>query len=114
MMERWLLNVETACADPTKEKAFNEWYNTVHLHDMMEVPGIVRVSRYEFANPTEGQPKFMAMYEIETNDFGQTMAAMGEQLQRITEKGRMSELCIVAGARMYKQITPPMEKKKTK
>ena len=113
-MERWLINVETACADPTKEGAFNEWYNTVHLHDVMEAPGVVRVSRYELANPTEGQPKFMAMYEIETNDFGQTMAAMGEQLQRITEKGRMSELCIVAGARMYKQITRPMEKKKTK
>jgi hypothetical protein len=56
----------------------------------------------------------MAMYEIETNDFGQTMAAMGEQLQRITEKGRMSELCMVVGARMYKQITQPIEKKKTK
>ena len=48
------------------------------------------------------------------DDFGQTMAAMGEHLQRITEKGRMSELCIVAGARMYKQITPPMERSKNK
>jgi hypothetical protein len=113
-MERWLLNVETTCADPTKEKMFNEWYDKVHLHDILEVPGVVRASRYEFANPTEGQPKFMAMYEIETNDFGQTMAALGEHLKHITELGRMSELCIVAGARMYKQITPPVKRQKTK
>ena len=56
----------------------------------------------------------MAMYEIETNDFGQTMAALGEHLKHVTELGRMSELCIVAGARMYKQITPPVERKKNK
>ena len=113
-MQRWVAEVETNCADPNREKEFNDWYDKIHLHDMLEVPGVVRISRYEFANPTEGQAKFMAMYEIETNDFGQTMAAMGEHMQRITEKGRMSELCIVAGARMYKQITQPMEKKKTK
>ncbi len=113
-MERWLLNVETNCADPAKEKAFNEWYNKVHLADILEVPGVVRASRYEFANPTEGQPKFMAMYEVETDDFGQTMAALGEKLKTVTEKGRMSDLCIVCGARMYKQITPAVERKKTK
>lgn len=110
-MERWLMNVETSCADPTREKAFNEWYDNVHLQDVLQVPGIVRASRFEFINPPEGQPKFMAMYEIETDDFGQTMVAMGEHMQKVIEKGRMSELCIVGGARIYKQITPPIENK---
>ncbi len=113
-MERWLVQVETACADLTKEKEFNEWYDNVHLHDMLEVPGLVRASRYELSNPAPGQPKFMSMYEAETNDFDQTMAAVGEQIKHITELGRMSEQCIIVGVRVYKQITAPVERKRRK
>lgn len=104
--------METTCADATKEKEFIEWYNMVHPHDMMEVPKVVRVSRY--ARPTEGQPKFMATCEVETDDFSQTMAVMREHLQHIAEKEHMSPLCIVAGARMYKQTTPPIAKEGSK
>jgi hypothetical protein len=111
-MERWLLNVETNCADSAKEKEFNEWYDKVHLPDILKIPEVVRASRYECTDPSEGQPKFMAMYEIETKDFGQTMAALGERLETITREGRMSDLCIVVGSRMYKQITAPVEKGK--
>jgi hypothetical protein len=113
-MEKWILNVETNCADPAKEKEFNEWYDKVHLPDILQIPEVVRASRYEYADPSEGQPKFVAIYEIETKDFGQTMAALGERLETITRQGRMSDLCIVVGTRMCKQITAPVQKKKAK
>lgn len=113
-MQRWVAEVETNCSDPNKENEFNEWYNKVHLHDMLEVPGVLRATRYEAFNPAQGQPKFMTIYEAETDDFNQTMAAVGEQMKRITDAGRMSDLCIIAGVRMYKQITPPAERKKKK
>jgi len=35
-------------------------------------------------------------------------------MKRITEAGRMSDLCVIAGVRMYKQIRPPVERKKKK
>ena len=113
-MQRWVAQVETNCADPNREKEFNEWYDKVHLHDMLEVPGVLRATRYEAVNPAQGQPKFMSIYEAETDDFNQTMAAAGEQMKRATEAGRMSSLCVIVGMRMYKQITPPMERKKKK
>jgi len=113
-MQRWIAEVETNCADPNKEKEFNEWYDKIHIHDMLEIPGILRATRYEVVNPTQGQPKFMAIYEAEADDFNQTMAAVGEQMKRITEAGRMFDLCVIAGVRMYKQIRPPVERKKKK
>jgi hypothetical protein len=112
-VEKWLLNVETNCADPAKEKEFNEWYDKTHLADILETPGAVRASRYENANYSEGQPKFMAVYEMETEDINQTMAAFGERLNKVVEQGRMSELAQVVGVRLYKQITAPIERRKT-
>jgi len=110
-MERWLLNLETNCADPSREGEFNEWYDTIHLADILETPGIVRASRYENSNPSEGQGKFLAMYEIETENLDQTMAAFGERVNDIIEQGRMSELAVILGARLYRQITSPVEQK---
>jgi len=42
---------EANCADPAREKEFSEWYDRTHLYDVMETPGIVRASRYEYVNP---------------------------------------------------------------
>ena len=110
-MERWLLTVESNCADPSREGEFNEWYDTIHLADMLETPGIVRASRYENTNPAEGQGKFVAMYELETENLDQTMAAIGQRVNDIIEQGRMSELAVILGGRLYKQITAPVERK---
>ncbi len=73
-MERWLLTVESNCCDPSREKEFNDWYNKIHLPDILETPGFVRAVRYENTNPAEGQGKFIAMYEIETDDLASTLA----------------------------------------
>ena len=67
-MERWLLTVESNSSDPAREKEFNEWYDNVHLPDVLRIPGIMRAARYENSNATEGQGKFLAFYEIETAD----------------------------------------------
>jgi hypothetical protein len=85
----------------------------VHLPDVLETPGIVRASRYQSFNPPEGQPKFLPVYEVETEDFDQVMAAFSETVNDISAKGRMSELAVVAGMHIYKQITPPIEGRKT-
>lgn len=85
----------------------------MHLPDVLETPGIVRASRYQSFNPPEGQPKFLPVYEVETEDFDQVMAAFSETVNNIFAKGRMSELAVVAGMHIYKQITPPIEGRKT-
>ena len=108
-MTRWLFTVESNCIDPSRENELNEWYDNIHLPDILETLGFVRASRYENTNPAEGQGKFVAMYEIETNDLEQTMALFTENLNNKTAQGRMSDVMIAVGGGLYRQITPPLE-----
>ena len=111
-MEKWLLTVESNSSDPGREKELNDWYDNIHLPDILETPGFMRASRYENTNPSEGQGKFLAMYEIETNDLAQTMADFAENLNNKTAQGRLSELVMAVGGGMYRQITTPMESRR--
>lgn len=110
-MERWILIVESNCCDPSKEKEFNDWYDNVHLADILETPGMLRATRYKNDSPAEGRGKFLALYEIEAEDIDQTMASFGDNVSRKWEQGRISELIVPLSATMYRQITAPVETK---
>ena len=52
---------------------FNEWYNKVHIPDVLSVPGFVRAQRFRLADAQMGgdtnKPhRYLALYEIETDD----------------------------------------------
>jgi hypothetical protein len=63
---------------PDKESLFNEVYDTEHIPLLLKVPGVISVSRYvklDFAMimggqtvqmKAEGEPKYSAVYEIES------------------------------------------------
>ncbi len=110
-MARWLLAVETNCNDPMREKEFNDWYENTHLPDVLSVPGIVRASRYESGNPAEERGKFLALYEIETENELQVLADLTDGMTRWTEQGHMSELATILSGCLYRQITAPVESK---
>ena len=75
-MARWIRIAETNCKDKAREDEFNEWYNKVHIPLLFKSPlGVVAASRYERIDPKEGQGKYLAIYEIETDDMEQAMAA---------------------------------------
>ena len=59
-MAAWLLAVYTDCADPSREKEFNEWYDRTHLPDVLKIPGFVRATRYLNTDPDSGPGKFLA------------------------------------------------------
>ena len=107
-MEKWLLTVESNCADPSREKELNAWYDEIHLPDMLETPGFVSACRYENSNPSEGQGKFVVMYEIETDDFASTMAKFAEKIDSKAAEGRGPDLVMAVGGGLFRQITPPM------
>ncbi len=110
-MENWMVAVETNCNDPARDGEFNEWYENVHLQDVLSIPGIMRVSRYEDSNAAEGRGRFLALYEIETEDVLQIMAGLGEGIARWAEQGRMSDLVTIVSASFYRRITPPVVSK---
>jgi hypothetical protein len=108
-MERWLLTVESNSVDPSREKELNDWYDNVHLPDILETPGFVRACRYENTSPSEGRGKFVAMYEIETDDFARTMAEFTEKVNSKAAEGRMSDAVMAVGGDLCRQLTPWMK-----
>ena len=111
-MERWLLVAESNCSDPAREEEFNHWYNTVHVPDVLETPGILRGTRYRNDELPEGHGKYLAVYEVETEDIQQTSSRFGEVITTKWQQGRMSELLATdLRVAFYKQIGPPIEAK---
>ena len=66
-----------------QEDAFNAWYSDVHLKDVLKVPGIVAAQRFKLSDVQRDQPPFpwryLALYEIETDDLNHTLAALRER-----------------------------------
>ena len=62
-----------------KEAEYNEWYNKQHIPDVLNVPGFVAAQRFRLANAQMGDNnphRYLALYEIETNDLAATLKDM--------------------------------------
>jgi len=82
--------VFTNCADPAREKEFNEWYDNTHVPDVLETPGFVGCTRYEMiGDPGPGQGKFLAVYEVESDDLPSTMAGLQQRVAQLAAQGRI-------------------------
>lgn len=81
--------------DADKEDLFNEVYDTEHIPLILKVPGIVSARRYRMEPLTmiiggekktvvmEGEPKYMAVYELESAD-----VLVGEGWAKAVDAGR--------------------------
>jgi hypothetical protein len=64
-----------------KDEEFNEWYNNRHLPDILATEGFVAAQRFRL---TEMEPeqdfahRYLALYEVETDDLDKTNQAMME------------------------------------
>jgi hypothetical protein len=83
MLLAWSSPVDEASAEE-----FHRWYEGTHVPEVRAaVPGIVDVRRYSLNDLTaEGQPatRFLAVYEITTDDLGGAAAALGAAAGRFT------------------------------
>ena len=59
-----------------QDDVFNDWYDKRHLADLLEIPGIENAHRYRVigADDTKPQWRYLAIYEIETDDIEATIA----------------------------------------
>ena len=66
-------------AQPGQEAAFNTWYDTRHLPDVLSVPGFVAAQRFRVQPPAGqagGPQRYLALYEMDTDDVAATMAEL--------------------------------------
>ncbi len=117
-MTRYLLFAFSDCKDPSKEKEFNDWYDNMHCPDMLEVEGLVSATRWMSAdNKDNEQRKYLAMYEVETDDIDALNARIREKGMWTVKAGRFSQLPVFDPdniPRIYKQIMPEKKHKKAK
>lgn len=104
-MARYLMIIEANCKEPDQEAEFNEWYDTVHIPDILAEPGTVRVSRWVDTEATEGRGKYFALIEIETEDISQTLEKQKEQIPRLEAANRLSALFVPVSRRILRKIS---------
>lgn len=78
-MPKGILYVETHPTSPEEAEQFNQWYNEVHLPEIVAVSGYVSARR--FAPRIDGAP-YIALYEMESDDLQKTaddMMAMADR-----------------------------------
>lgn len=63
-----------------QHEAFNDWYDNVHVADVLRIPGVTAAQRYRLSDTQfrEGDHQwgYMAVYEIEAEDVSQTFEAL--------------------------------------
>ncbi|HZO80169.1 MAG TPA: hypothetical protein VFB33_00615 [Candidatus Binataceae bacterium] len=72
-------------SNPTtgKEAEFNEWYDKMHVPDVLRVPGFVAAQRFKLAGPQLNDAprphRYLALYEIETDDIQASIDALRQR-----------------------------------
>ena len=65
-----------------RDDDYNQWYNDIHLGEVIEVPGFVAAQRFAVAgDPVRGDApahKYLAIYELETDDPQACLGALNE------------------------------------
>lgn len=91
-MAKYVMFVMTNCV-PGTDAEFNDWYDRIHLPDVLKVPGIVAAQRYKLTaeqrRTTRPDFGYLAAYEIETSDLQKTFAAMNEGLKSVYKSPSM-------------------------
>jgi hypothetical protein len=84
------------------DELVNRWYDDEHLAERLEVPGILSARRYV---AVEGEPKYLAMYELDTPAVVQGEAYLEKKRQptALTEEVE-SHVRMIRG--VYAEITP--------
>jgi hypothetical protein len=108
--KKYILFAFSDCKDPAREKEYNDWYDNMHMPDMLQVPGFIKASRWVSADHKKDEiRKFLAMYELETDSLDNFNAKMREQGMWTFKQGRFTDLGVFDAdnvPRIYEQITP--------
>jgi len=73
--------VAASSAVEGRDDDYNEWYDTIHIQDLLAIPGINSARRFEATPFGMSTPpgKYLAIYEIETDDIAGVMGELGRR-----------------------------------
>jgi hypothetical protein len=78
--------VQSSALDADHESAFDEWYQSVHIPEILDVPGFTGARRFRVVDGAEDQHPFLTIYEIEADD----VQAPLKEMYRRAQAGEMN------------------------
>ena len=86
-MPRYKLVVMTKPVEG-REREYNDWYQNVHLDDLVAIDGVKSAQRFHLNRAVTDPPPmpYLALYDVETNDIDGTI----EELLTRAQSGRIS------------------------
>jgi hypothetical protein len=90
-----LIQVTLCDVDPARQQEFNRWYNEVHIPEVLTCPGWLSATRFE---STQGQPQFLAIYELENEGAWTT-----PEFERVKGFGPVAPYVINVHPRTYRR-----------
>jgi hypothetical protein len=88
MSGSWINTTETVCANPSKEKEYNRFFDSFHLADVLSTQGFVSARRYSAKELRNGRGKYLAIYEIDTNDIDESMTLRRKRREKEKAQNR--------------------------
>jgi hypothetical protein len=77
--------IRTNCNDPAQEAGFNEWYDRIHVPDVLASGMVARVIRYRNADPRDAGPGYLAIHELAWEDLEAVAREVARTRRRLTE-----------------------------
>ena len=104
-LERYIYMVEVACKDKRRSREFEEWYQTIHIPDLLETPAFASAVRYRTVDPAPGEGDYLTVYEIWSNNLDQTLDEIKESMAVKRSQGRFSDLLVSVSRRFYREVS---------
>jgi hypothetical protein len=109
-----VLVVFTNCPDPKRREEFERWYMHMHLPDLKNTKGLVRVRRFKNRDPKDDPSQSMTFYEFETDDIDASINELQNTAAMAFTKGRHIDIFDLKGMYQFEEIDPkslkPLEK----
>lgn len=98
------------CADPSKENAFNQWYNEILIPAVDGLDFVQNIRRYENVlgdRPTfQGRPKYLTLMEVYQDDLRQALKDIHIRENEILEGEKGFKEFIVKVNTIYRRFGP--------
>jgi hypothetical protein len=77
-MKQGVWAVYTNPTSPAEEEEYNRWYSEVHIHELVEIEGIVGATRYRVVSD-DASHRYVALYHLEGDDLQTVVARVSER-----------------------------------
>lgn len=108
----------TRCKDPSREKELSDWYDNIHIPDVLTVPGVISCIRFRISDQQlvddaprltfdAGLPTYLSIVESR-DDISVATARLREGIAQWQAAGRMSDLYEMISMATVTHVNPPL------